>query len=76
MMRIQSVFCHIPIFFADTIRFNDARVQEYNNVGDAGAIELAEGLSANRSLQYLFLVRHERLSHEHVIATGILLHSS
>ena len=38
-------------------------MQEYNGVSDTGAIELAEGLSSNRSLQYLFLVRHKRLPH-------------
>jgi hypothetical protein len=50
-------------------------VQEYNDVSDAGAIELAEGLSSNRSLQYLFLVRHTLLPHAHVVTTGTLLHS-
>ncbi len=44
-------------------------------MSDTGAIELAEGLSSNRSLQYLFLVRHKRLPHALVVATGTLLHS-
>ena len=47
-------------------------MQEYNNVGDAGAIDLAHGLSTNSCLQYLFLVRYEPLLHIHLSST--LLH--
>lgn len=74
-LTAANCFTLHPNLFANITRCNDALVQEYNNLSDAGAIELAQGLSSNRSLQYLFLVRNERMPQLHVIATGTRLRS-
>lgn len=73
MLWLKKNWNHDHTFLANAICCNNVSLQEYNQVGDAGAIDLARGLSANTSLQYLFLVRYEPMSHLHLLSAPLAL---